>query len=206
MAYIDIDYFEQRQDVTLNDTDFPKEALVTSWITQADEEINKDLGRNFATGNYTLTLQPLQTKVPTYILFLPNTPISGTPIVSVDKARNSFSPSMQSVSCVVLDSATGMIELSESICNQKVVVTYTGGYASNAIPEDVKYLSYLIVCRIKADTEMRQELGDDTTTSISSITVRERSGSNLQTKFDRLDNEIKNLKNKLGEKLFIGFY
>ena len=206
MAYINTSYYELREDVTLNTTDFPTTALVTEWITQAEDEINDDLGRIFDYAVYTDTITPNRNKLPTRTLFAKNTPIDSgeTLTVQYDANRDNFNPNMTTVDSVIIDSGTGMIETREATCQQKVTIQYTGGY--NVIPSEVQYLTYLIVKRIQTDIEIRQEIGDDTTTSISSITVRERTPASLTNKLQRLDEQIKELKEKLGGMFFVGVY
>ena len=202
MTYIDTTYYETRQDVVLNTTDFPTTALVNDWIAVAELEINKDLKRTFDVGAKSHTIKAMQLKQYTDIIFLPDTPISAVSVTY--NSGDDFNEVMTAVDSVVLDADTGMVRLKNGVQQQKVVATYTGGFAT--IPVDVQKLSYLIVVREKTDTELKQELGDDTTTSISSIRVSERSSTGLQSKLDRLDKQIQDLKDKLGSCFFIGMY
>lgn len=204
MAYIDNNYYELREDVTLNNTDFPTITLVQEWAEQATNEIERDLDRKFSRANYVDTLKETQTKVPTQVLFAKNTPIISLTEVTRDVNRDLFNKSHEVVDSVVMDSETGMIKIKSPVSRQEVKISYEGGY--DTIPSDVKYLCYLIIKRIQTDTELRQEIGDDTTTSISSITVRERSASNLKNKLERLDKQIEDLKKQIGERIFLGNY
>lgn len=205
MNYINTSYYESRQDVTLNDTDFPTTSLVEEWITEASSKIDRDLNKTFEQGTYTYTIISSDLKKRTSMLFLPITPISDV-TVQIDANSDDFNQSFTEIENKIMDSELGIIKLRQPVQLQEVQVTYTGGYSDVDIPSNVKRLCYLLVLKNKINEEIRQEAGDDTTTSISSITVSERNPNSLQYKLTQLDLEIDKLYEDLGKEVYVGIY
>lgn len=139
------------------------------------------------------------------MLFLPITPISDV-TVQIDANSDDFNQSFTEIENKIMDSELGIIKLRQPVQLQEVQVTYTGGYSDVDIPSNVKRLCYLLVLKNKINEEIRQEAGDDTTTSISSITVSERNPNSLQYKLTQLDLEIDKLYEDLGKEVYGGIY
>jgi len=207
MAYMTTSDFESRNDITLNSTDFPTTALVQEWIDDTTSEINGEIGRTFDKGEVTDSLPVEQS---TQVFFIKSPPIDTSESFSAvyNSTYSEFeTPTWTNATISVVDASIGAVKFNTPQAYRSgdaVKITYTGGY--DTVPYTVKKLCRLIVQREYTDTQLQQEIGDATVTSIASIRVSEKSASGMKLQLERLDKKIESAWEDLKSQHYIGTF
>jgi len=207
MAYYTKELFAENNDITLSTTTFPKITTVERWISEATDVIDRELGRNFDKDDYTETIGLTQSSD---VFFISNPPIN-TPYPTTASINTTYSQfetdSFEDISVSVVDAKVGAVKVQtyqQWRTGGMLEITYNGGY--DTVPSNVSELCRLLVQRKYIDTQIQQEAGDSTTTSIDTIRVSQNSASSQRLKLDRLDEQIKKAWEDLGVSGFIGIY
>jgi len=205
MAYYTTDKFEERNDLTLNSTDFPTTSLVQEWIDESTEDINSELNRDFDVDDYEDLLPITQTSD---VLFVNNPPINTLTQVYYNSSYNPIeTPVWEEIDSVIMDSNGGVVKVNDTQpfrVGSVFKVSYNGGYSE--VPVNVQKLCRLLVQREYINTQLQQEIGDSTLTSIASIRVSEKGANGMKLQLERLDKDIENAWAKLKNNSYVGTY
>ena len=207
MAYYTKELFASNNDIVLDTTTFPTISKVEEWIADATELIDSKLKRNFDKGDYSEEIGLSQSSD---VFFVKNTPIN-TPYPTTARIKTNHSnfetPAWEDIDVFVIDAEVGAVKVKQYQqwrSGTILSIDYNGGY--DTPPAKIKKLCRLLVQREYIDTQIQQEAGDTTTTSIASIRVTQNSATSQALKLSRLDEQIKQAWESLGVSPFIGIY
>lgn len=142
--YIDLEYIEATSGRTFTETTTPSSTQINSYINLAEQDFQRECGSYLEEETTEIV------KCGSKGIYLSNLPINT--IVSIkqsngDRISPLFQTGLESTDYRLKNITTGFIELRHSYIGLEYEVTYTSGYDSENIPENIKYLVYLYTMR-----------------------------------------------------------
>lgn len=142
--YIDLEYIEATSGRTFTETTTPSSTQINSYINLAEQDFQRECGSYLEEETTEIV------KCGSKGIYLSNLPINT--IVSIkqsngDRISPLFQTELESTDYRLKNITTGFIELRHPYIGLEYEVTYTSGYDSENIPENIKYLVYLYTMR-----------------------------------------------------------
>lgn len=138
--YIDIDYIETISGRIFSDTTVPNTTQVEEYIKLAETEFESEVG-DFTSSTNVDRVYGIRDGI--YVNSLPLSSINYIKSSDGHPTNPTFNDAMDSTNYRIMSANTGKVRILNAIPKLEYEISYTSGYSSEEMPDDVKYLVYL---------------------------------------------------------------